>query len=112
MGVYIKDMEMPTKGEYHMTLYVCGDGGAAYVDVSELPTDEDRFAAVPAADVVEVRHGRWVGYPECMRYVNAYADYHIVCSECEECFSILDNDAEKFDCCPHCGARMDGEDGV
>lgn len=52
MSVLIKGMEMPTKGEYHMTLYVCGDG-AAYVDVAELPADEDRFEAAPVPP-----HGR------------------------------------------------------
>ena len=64
---------------------------------------------IPSADVAEVKHGEWICYPECLRYMNAYAADHIVCSVCEECFSILDNDTERFDYCPHCGARMDGE---
>lgn len=63
--------------------------------------------AIPAADVAEVRHGRWIGFPDCLKYPNAYSDDHIVCSVCEECFSILDNDTERFDFCPHCGAKMD-----
>ena len=50
--------------------------------------------------------GKWVGYPECLKYMHAYADDHIVCSACEECFSILDNDCERFNFCPHCGADM------
>ena len=64
---------------------------------------------IPSADVAPVVHGEWIEYPECLKYVNAYADDHIVCSNCEECFSILDNCTERFDFCPHCGARMDGE---
>lgn len=65
----------------------------------------------PAADVVERKRGKWVGYPECLKYMNAYADDHIVCSACEECFSILDNDCERFNFCPNCGADMRQEKG-
>ena len=52
MGVYIKGMEMPTEGEYNMTLYVCSDG-SAYMDVASFPVDKDRFEAVPVPP-----HGR------------------------------------------------------
>ena len=62
---------------------------------------------IPAADVRPVRRGKWVGYPECLKYPNAYSDDHIVCSACEECFSILDNDCERFNFCPNCGAWME-----
>ena len=70
------------------------------------------IADMPSADVAPVRHGRWVGYPECLKYTNAYSDDHIVCSVCEECYSIMDNDCERFNYCPNCGARMDGEEDV
>lgn len=62
-------------------------------------------------DVVERKTGKWVGYPACLKYMNAYADDHIVCSACEECFSILDNDCERFNFCPNCGADMRQEKG-
>lgn len=55
---------------------------------------------IPAADVVPVRHGQWIGFP----------NYCAVCSVCEECFSILGNDTERFDFCPHCGAKMDEDE--
>ena len=45
MSILIKGMEMPSEGEYHMTLYVCSDG-SAYIDVASFPVDEDRFKAV------------------------------------------------------------------
>lgn len=61
---------------------------------------------IPAADVKPVVHGRWIEYPDCLKYPNAYADDHIVCSVCEECFSVLDNDTARFWFCPHCGADM------
>lgn len=69
--------------------------------------DKKLLKSIPAADVRPVKRGKWVGYPECLKYPNAYADDHIVCSACEECFSILDNDCERFNFCPSCGARME-----
>lgn len=66
------------------------------------------IASIPAADVRPLVKARWIGYPECLKYTNAYSDDHIVCSACEECFSILDNDCERFNFCPNCGAQMEG----
>lgn len=63
---------------------------------------------VPTVDAIPVRHGRWIGYPECLKYENALDDSDIVCSVCGEVFDILDNDTERFDYCPHCGADMRG----
>ena len=52
---------------------------------------------IPAADVVEVRHGRWVFEPGKIPY----------CSECKE----YSDDGDKgATICPWCGARMDKED--
>lgn len=68
--------------------------------------------AMKKRDVRPVVRGRWVGYPECLKYMNAYSDDHIVCSACEECFSILDNDCERFNFCPNCGAYMRGDNDV
>lgn len=61
---------------------------------------------IPTADVKTVVRGEWIAYPACLKYQNAYADHHIVCSVCEECFSILDNDTERFNFCPNCGSDM------
>jgi len=30
----------------------------------------------------------------------------IACSECLAKFSVIDNETERFECCPHCGAKM------
>lgn len=57
----------------------------------------------------EQKRGRWITYPECLAYEGAYSDDHIVCSECESVWSIMDNDTERFQFCPNCGAGM-GED--
>jgi len=64
---------------------------------------------VNAVDAVPVRHGRWINYPECLRYESAYCEEDIVCSECHSVWNIIDNDADRFDYCPACGAKMDGD---
>ena len=61
---------------------------------------------VPAADVVEVVHGRWV---PC----EPDRDVRFYCSECgTEISTSWDYDCdEMWNGCPHCLARMDGADG-
>lgn len=63
--------------------------------------------AVPAADVAEVRHGRWI--PSDMG--GGEPDEAYVCSECGEPWTLIDgNPAENnMRYCPACGARMDKE---
>lgn len=59
---------------------------------------------VSAADVQEVKHGRWIS--EHISYgVTRYK-----CSVCGGRFGIIEDfQPNKF--CPDCGARMDGKDG-
>ena len=61
-------------------------------------------------DVEPVKHGKWVRYEGVNTYL--YGKYH--CSVCGE-KAVYDHDnygyeidANLTDCCPHCGARMDG----
>ena len=51
----------------------------------------------PAADVVEVKHGRW--------YLADDGD-GLVCSECGEDFCNIYLEVERFKHCPNCGAYM------
>lgn len=60
----------------------------------------DFIAAQPTADVVEVRHGKWIAKH------NPWVDNCYVCSICDTQISFLGS-KPKF--CPHCGAKMDGE---
>ena len=80
-----------------------------------------RVKDIPAADVVEVRHGRWLtkeymyGDPDVgiedmwVDRLAEQSDYYAYCSVCGK-------DAEYngegslvlSDCCPSCGAKMDG----
>ncbi len=50
---------------------------------------------LPAADVVEVRHGRWI---------NVKSDINL--AECSECGIRV---IGKPNYCPDCGAKMDGD---
>lgn len=63
---------------------------------------KDELAAIPAADVAPVVHGRWVRTED--------GDWE--CTNCREavviCVCGKDVTAKKT-ICPNCGARMDGE---
>ena len=54
----------------------------------------------PSADVAPVRHGRWVSVPHKLARV---------CSVCnrDEPYKFADVDADVYNYCPHCGAKMD-----
>lgn len=56
---------------------------------------------IPAADVAQVRHGRWEPRKDVPGFVN--------CSVCHDC-NIYDDwaDGKKWKYCPNCGAKMDG----
>lgn len=61
------------------------------------------IATVPAADVVKVRHGRWVSVQHKLARV---------CSVCnrDEPYKFADVDADVYNYCPNCGAKMDKEE--
>lgn len=58
----------------------------------------------PTIDVALVRHGRWVSVPHKLARV---------CSVCnrDEPYKFADIDADVYDYCPNCGAKMDGGAG-
>lgn len=64
--------------------------------------------SIPSAEP-ERKTGKWIEYPDCLRYEGAYTNDQIACSECHHVFSILDNCTEEFDFCPNCGADMRGD---
>lgn len=65
--------------------------------------------AQPAADVAEVRHGRWIGI-EYDGYADGFPVYDLwECSECGE--EVRGDDVPStHPWCHSCGARMDKED--
>lgn len=73
MSILIKNMEMPTEGEYNMTLYVFSDG-SAYMDVASLPVDNDKFEVVPVPP-----HGRLIDANALKPYMlNEHYKYRLV----------------------------------
>lgn len=68
----------------------------ALEDDWEIQYANDRLRDIPAADVVEVRHGRWIDSEE---------DGHL--SICGVCNYPVDR-FYKTKYCPNCGAKMDG----
>lgn len=61
---------------------------------------------MPAADVAEVVHGRWIDGAEDFTCGNHNAE----CSICR-CYVSWDGCDEDFNYCPNCGAKMDGGNG-
>lgn len=58
----------------------------------------DRVRSAPAADVEEVRHGRWIAV--------TFGDMR--CSLCGEVYGVCGGLLGDYNYCPNCGARMDG----
>ena len=58
----------------------------------------------PGADVAPVRHGHWISVPHKLARV---------CSVCnrDEPYKFADIDADVYEYCPNCGAKMDGGAG-
>ena len=73
---------------------------AVCINHPELLSKEDTIYLIdslPAADVAEVRHGRWV------RDTWPSGTHKLICSECREW------SGKKSRYCPSCGAHMDKE---
>ena len=81
------------------------------IDGTNYKTAESCKHYVPAADVQEVRHGRWVAKIMRKENYNYGVPYEI--SRCSECLYMLKNNGfvGRYNYCPNCGARMDGKDG-
>ena len=83
----VRDQGIAHPNAYHLTNY-------ATLILREAPT----------IDVAPVRHGRWVSIPHKLARV---------CSVCnrDEPYKFADIDADVYDYCPNCGAKMDGGAG-
>ena len=57
---------------------------------------------LPPADVVQVRHGRWIHY-RCDMYE---------CSVCQHIYTSFDSERCDADYCPHCGSFNGGKNEV
>lgn len=63
-------------------------------------TEDVDIESIPAADVVEVRHGRWEKHPQSNEDDPVYT-----CSLCKLNVSGFEKRWIKY--CPNCGAKMD-----
>ena len=83
-------------------------GTTALVDKYEVL---GRLRNIPTADVVPVKHGKWILVEEPMGWTDVDC---AMCSVCKEDFVLGDWDMESIKInmkyCPNCGARMDGDD--
>lgn len=77
-------------------------------EYTNIPLHElvDIMVEVPSEDVASVRHGHWIPQFVSKRGLSK----HFVCSECAEwAFTAHKVKMIKYNFCPNCGARMDGE---
>ncbi len=94
----------------------------AYIEQEELLNNLKRFAPEhltplivnlvkkqPAADVVEVRHGKW----EKQQFIGRSGFFSVKDFTCSNCFENFAVEQGKgfMNYCPNCGAKMDGKDG-
>lgn len=75
------------------------------IGVNELADELYNVALnLPAADVEEVKHGKWIEYPRA---------HYFKCNECKETVpykkAVLIRGKRKYKYCPHCGAKMGAE---
>lgn len=68
---------------------------------------EALLSKLPAADVAEVRHGRWDASD---RYKFLDGSTCIRCTECGAALHLEEYQKYHWHYCPNCGARMDEED--
>lgn len=69
-------------------------------------TEDVSLNSIPAADVAEVRHGRWDASD---RYKFLDGSTCIRCTECGAALHLEEYQKYHWHYCPNCGARMDEE---
>ena len=89
--------ELLEKIEYTST-DVCADYGDCFcLHGYSTPLLRLMVSETPTVDAVEVVHGRWIPYSTTM----------MECSICKRHTA-----RHRFEYCPHCGAKMDGDGNV
>lgn len=81
----------------------CPDDDGSVGKTGDLREMLDELEAIPAADVVEVKHGRWINI------VHAIVDTTGYCDKCHS-QSVWRTRDMAYEICPRCGARMDMEE--
>ena len=70
---------------------------------------QDTISDMPAADVAEIKHGKWIEVP-----LNVYNDMYgmnkyNLRTKCSVCEYAMPREYPRFNICPNCGAKMDKE---
>lgn len=82
--------------------YGCGNGSVLGYHSGAVDCAGSEIARIPAADVVEVRHGKNLSEDDPSRFE---------CSECGwKCWDTYCGDTITYSFCPNCGAKMDKEE--
>ena len=82
-----------------------------YIQGSTQPVEMDyvrkwHIDRMPTIEAEPIRHGHWIQeFPNVGHLTHFY-----LCSVCRAEWNAIDNDMERFDYCPECGAKMDEED--
>ena len=72
---------------------------------------KNRINAIPAAEVAPVVHGKWMKEDKGFgRDITTLHLMHVYKYICPLCGYNTDNQASRFNFCPNCGARMNGEE--
>ena len=92
--------------EYQSHIVSYQDGNTTDYETEYYLTEAD-IEAIPSADVVPVRHGKW-------EITDAYP-HNVYCSECHKKFAqthweVWEDGSLPRNYCPNCGAKMDGEE--
>lgn len=74
-----------------------------YDGAQEVQWIDECIKNAPAADVQEVRHGKWLYEDSDI----GWTDYK--CSDCGNIISTVAQDEDLYSYCPYCGAKMDKE---
>lgn len=94
-----------------MAKYIDADN-IPYTDLNDMPQSKirvwvafkEKIDRMPAADVQEVRHGRWKPF-DLTWGRSIYS-----CTACENAFEVPTEMGKPiYEYCPNCGARMEGE---
>ena len=94
------------KREAALSAVDCGNLHKGIVDALQ-----ENIKDIPAADVVEVRHGRWILKDKSALDRKPKRGEEIFCDQCGEMalgYSFWECDLKPSNFCPNCGARMDG----
>lgn len=92
----------------------------SFIDMSSTYTDyncgyddcltavQDTISDMPAADVVEVVHGKWIDVP-LNSDPNYFAYKYNLRTKCSVCDFAMPREYPRYNICPNCGAKMDKE---